>query len=58
MDPLRRNDGVSITEYIDQLTLLIFLKIAEERAEQGSILSGSCPWAWTGTASSLVATTN
>jgi hypothetical protein len=30
-----RHDGVSTIDYVDQLTLLLFLKMADERAERG-----------------------
>ena len=30
-----RHDGVSTIDYVDQLTLLLFLKMADERAGRG-----------------------
>ena len=41
-----RDDGVSTIEYVEQLTYLLFLKMADERAKAG--MGRSCPRGWIG----------
>ncbi|MCS6045697.1 type I restriction-modification system subunit M N-terminal domain-containing protein [Klebsiella pneumoniae subsp. pneumoniae] len=41
-----RDDGISNGDYVEQLTLLIFLKMNAERAESGKINKNEISEAW------------
>ena len=52
-----RDDGVGTIEYTEQLTYLLFLKMAHERETVRSTLSGSCPRAVRGKGSWMLTVT-
>ena len=44
-----RDDGLSYQDYIEQLTFLLFLKMADEQTQDAVQPSWNRPaWAWTG----------